>query len=224
MADRMLTRDQEKLVEKWMPLARGVVAKQVGGDKAEQWSRALWALTKFARLYDPAKGYSEQALATRALSSAMIDCHRAAARHAGTVELKDHHLSDTEPALSPPPPEWTPPEDEPERKIRAPGMSPRSIQTRAKEQGWNRPQGRPRVLDAQSLLRLLNSNPRIKTAALARSLGVRRTIFYNCPENRRLLARCRELARVRIFCHGTQPDRATQAGHGQSKGTAPRWG
>lgn len=223
---RLLTPVQELLVKKWMPLAYGIVNKQVGGDKAEQLSRALWALTKFARLYDASKGYSEQALATRAIGSAMIDCHRAAARHLGNVELKDHHLSDTEQPLAPPPPKWEPPADEPDRKVRAAGQSARSLHARAKEQGWARRQGRPRALDGQSLLRILDTDPHISTTALALSLGVHRNLFHRCSENRKLLARCRELACVRIFGHGgtrKAGDRATSAGQTARPAAAQVW-
>lgn len=221
----LLTPAQEKLVKKWIPLAYGIVAKQVGGDRAEQLSRALWGLAKFARRYDPARGYSEQALATRAVRTAMIDCHRAAARHLNNVELQDHHLGAmAQGEQLEPPPKWTPPPDAAESRVRAPGLSRRSIQRRAKEQGWARPRGGQPRLDGQSLLRILDKHPRLSTTALARSLGVHRNIFHRCSANRQLLARCRELAKVRIFGHVETRDRASTPHKGPGTSAAQSWG
>lgn len=217
-APQLLTREQEQLVKKWIPLARGIVNKQVGGDKAEQLSRALWALAKAARSFDPSRKITFQALATCAIKRALIDCHRAAARHAGAVELKDHHIGNAGPA-----PKWTPPPDPKERRIRAPGLSSRSIRRRAAEQGWSRPRGRGRILDGEALLRILTPNPKIPTTQLARALGVSRFLFYRCAENGQLLARMRELATVRIFGHGATPDRTATGSQSPSSAPAPIW-
>lgn len=220
---RMLTREQERLVERWMPLARSMVAKCEGGDKAEQLSKAMWGLKKAAQAFDPQRRYTFQALATRAIATGLIDCHRAQKRHAGNVELEEHHMGQApEDELLPPAKAWTPPPDPQERRIRAPGLSSRSIRRRAKEQGWARPRGRGRALDGQALLRVLQPNPRISTAQLARALGLhRRTLSRG--KNGQLLARMRELARVRIFDHDETRNRTAAQGEGPRAASAPRW-
>jgi hypothetical protein len=65
-------------------------------------------------------------------------------------------------------------------------MGKRSLQMRAKEQGYARPRGRPRVLDDATVLKLLFAG---KTSAEAmRALGVsRETIRRICQFNRKLI-------------------------------------
>lgn len=224
-APRLLTPAQELLVAKWMPLARKLVAKCEGAtDPDELLSKAMWGLCKFARLYDPSRGYSEQALATRAIGTGLLDAHRSAKRHLANVELEDHHLGQApEQELLPPARAWISPPDPVERRVRAAGMSERSLQTRAREQGYGRPQGRPQALDGQSLLRILDSDPRIKTAELARRLGLSDRMF-RAEQNRKLLARCREMARRAYIGHVQATDRTPGQGKSPSIGAAQSWG
>ncbi len=222
----MLTKAQDALVAKWMPLARKLVAKCETGDKADQLSYAMWGLAKFARRFDPTKGYSEMALASRAIGTGLIDCHRAAKRHAGNVELQDHHLGAmAQGELLPPPPKWTPPPDPNQRRrTREPGQSERTRQRMAKRAGNAARPGRGRALDGPALLMILTANRNISTAELARSLGVHRNTLTNRPQNRQLLARCRQHAAARIFDHAKVSSRAPRPGQAPRAAAPPRWG
>lgn len=193
-----LTKEQSALAGRWIPLARKIVAKHATSatEFTEMFSAAQWALCKAARSYDAAKGYTFQALATRAITNACIDEHRR--RKHCHVELKEHHVGSLEPAKP-----WTPPSAPEERRIRPPGMSARSIRRRAKEQGWERPRGRPPALDTQALARALACGKYQSVRELAAALGLhRRTLSRG--KNGQLLRRLSSALGVRIFGNAKQ--------------------
>ena len=175
-----LTPAQQKWAAQYLPLARGLAKKYKFDDVTVFYE----AICKAARGYDESKGYTFRALLTRACHNAAIDMWRKKADPL-VVGCKPEQLevSEVQPIVNT---SWTPPPDMPERKIRAPGMGKRSLQMRAREQGWGRPRGRPRVLDDATVLKLLFAG---RTSAEAmRALGVsRETIRKICQTNRKTL-------------------------------------
>lgn len=92
--DEPLTKEQSELAARWMPLLHGIVAKhaQDRGDRNELASRCHQALLRAARTYDPAKGYTFRAYATRILNNAVIDERRALTRRRELIGLDDWKL------------------------------------------------------------------------------------------------------------------------------------
>lgn len=214
-----LTKPQQELAARWLPLARKVAAKH-GVDLGV----TLEGLCKAARGYKPESGWTFQALATRVLTNAAIDELRKK-RH---VELLPFEESLHSPAqghanilgeaegLPEPVRPWTPPPDPVKRKPRRVGTSARSVRRRAAAAGQARPAGRPAVLDPCALYRVLVARPGITNRALAEALGLHRNTLRGGTKNGHLLCRLRVLARVRIFGNGKTPDRAPPAGAGPS--------
>lgn len=89
--DVPLTKEQSDLAARWMPLLHGIVAKhaQDRGDRNELVSRLQQALLRAARTYDPVKGYTFRAYATRILTNAVIDERRALTRRRELIGLDD---------------------------------------------------------------------------------------------------------------------------------------
>lgn len=214
-----LTEQQQALAARWVPLARKVAAHH-GVDLGV----TLEAVCRAARGYDTSRGWTMQAWATRILTNACIDelrkkrhiellpfdesLHSAAA---GCTDIMGERDSLPEPVRP-----WTPPPDVPERKLRPPGTSARSVRRRAAAAGQARPIGRPAVLDPRALYRVLVARPGIANRALAEALGLHRNTLRRGTKNGQLLRRLRVLARVRIFGNGKTPDRAPPAGAGPS--------
>jgi len=199
MANREpLTPAQQKWAAQYLPLARGLAKKYKFDDVTVFYE----AICKAARGYDQSKGYTFRALLTRACHNAAIDMWRKKADPL-VVGCKPEQLevSEVQPIVNT---SWTPPPDVPDRKIRAPGMGKRSLQMRAREQGWGRPRGRPRVLDDATVLKLLFAG---RTSAEAmRALGVsRETIRKICQTNRKTLKVLRS-SRKRIDKRGQMAD------------------
>ena len=175
-----LTPAQQKWAAQYLPLARSLAKKYKFDDVTVFYE----AICKAARGYDESKGYTFRALLTRACHNAAIDMWRKKADPL-VVGCKPEQLevSEVQPIVNI---SWTPPPDVPEPKIRAPGMSVRSIQRRAKEQGWAARPGRPRVLDDATVLKLLLAGK--SQADARRALGVcRETIRSRCLKTRQTL-------------------------------------
>ena len=175
-----LTPAQQKWAAQYLPLARSLAKKYKFDDVTVFYE----AICKAARGYDESKGYTFRALLTRACHNAAIDMWRKKADPL-VVGCKPEQLevSEVQPIVNT---SWTPPPDAPERKIRAPGMSVRSIQRRAKEQGWAAKPGRPRVLDDATVLKLLLAGK--SQADAQRALGVCvRTVRDRCAKTRQTL-------------------------------------
>ncbi len=174
-----LTKEQAAWAVQYLPLARSLARKHKFDDQTVFYE----VICKAARSYDLTKKISFQALLTRSCANAAIDIWRKGPDRL-VVGVKPELLDIAEIAV--PVNDWTPPPDAPERKIRAPGMGKRSLQMRAREQGWGRPRGRPRVLDDATVLKLLFAG---RTSAEAmRALGVsRETIRKICQFNRKLI-------------------------------------
>lgn len=178
-----LTQEQAAWAVQYLPLARSLARKH----KFEDQTVFYEVICKAARSYDLTKKISFQALLTRSCANAAIDIWRKGPDRL-VVGVKAELLDVAEIAV--PVNDWTPPEDEPERKIRAPGMGERSIQRRAKEQGWSLKQGRPRVLDDATVIKLLMAGKSVSDAQ--RALGVSHdTIRRICRKNRQTLNRLR---------------------------------
>jgi DNA-directed RNA polymerase specialized sigma24 family protein len=181
MANREpLTPAQQKWAAQYLPLARSLAKKYKFDDVTVFYE----AICKAARGYDESKGYTFRALLTRACHNAAIDMWRKKADPL-VVGCKPEQLevSEVQPIVNT---SWMPPPDVPERKIRAPGMSVRSIQRRAKEQGWAAKPGRPRVLDDATVLKLLLAGK--SQADAQRALGVCvRTVRDRCAKTRQTL-------------------------------------
>jgi DNA-directed RNA polymerase specialized sigma24 family protein len=199
MANREpLTPAQQKWAAQYLPLARGLAKKYKFDDVTVFYE----AICKAARGYDESKGYTFRALLTRACRNAAIDMWRKKADPL-VVGCKPEQLevSEVQPIVNT---SWTPPPDVPERKIRAPGMSVRSIQRRAKEQGWAAKPGRPRVLDDATVLKLLLAGK--SQADAQRALGVCvRTVRDRCAKTRQTLKVLRS-SRKRIDKRGQMAD------------------
>ncbi len=192
-----LTKEQAAWAVQYLPLARSLARKH----KFEDQTVFYEVICKAARSYDLTKKISFQALLTRSCANAAIDIWRKGPDRL-VVGVKPELLDVAEIAV--PINDWTPPEDLPERKIRAPGMGKRSLQMRAREQGWGRPRGRPRVLDDATVLKLLFAG---RTSAEAmRALGVsRETIRKICQTNRKTLKVLRS-SRKKIDKRGQMAD------------------
>ena len=193
-----LTPAQQKWAAQYLPLARGLAKKYKFDDVTVFYE----AICKAARGYDESKGYTFRALLTRACHNAAIDMWRKKAVPL-VVGCKPEQLevSEVQPIVNT---SWTPPPDVPERKIRAPGMSVRSIQRRAKEQGWAARPGRPRVLDDATVLKLLLAGK--SQADAQRALGVCvRTVRDRCAKTRQTLKVLRS-SRKRIDKRGQMAD------------------
>jgi len=177
-----LTTEQAAWAAQYLPLARSLARKH----KFEDQTVFYEVICKAARSYDLTKKISFQALLTRSCANAAIDIWRKKDRL--VVGVKPELLDIAEIAV--PVNDWTPPPDAPERKIRAPGMGERSIQRRAKEQGWAAKRGRPRVLDDATAIKLLMAGKSLSAAQ--RALGVSRdTIRRICLKNRQTIKRVR---------------------------------
>lgn len=173
-----LTTEQAAWAVQYLPLARSLARKHKFDDQTVFYE----VICKAARSYDLSKKISFQALLTRSCANAAIDIWRKKDRL--VVGVKPELLDIAEIAV--PVNDWTPPPDAPERKIRAPGMGERSIQRRAKEQGWASKQGRPRVLDDATIIKLLMAGKSVSAAQ--RALGVSRdTIRRICLKNRQTI-------------------------------------
>jgi DNA-directed RNA polymerase specialized sigma24 family protein len=178
-----LTPAQQKWAAQYLPLARGLAKKYKFDDVTVFYE----VICKAARSYDLSKKISFQALLTRSCANAAIDIWRKGPDRL-VVGVKPELLDVAEIAV--PVNDWTPPPDVAERKIRAPGMGERSIQRRAKEQGWASKQGRPRVLDDATVIKLLMAGKSVSDAQ--RALGVSRdTIRRICLKNRQTLKQLR---------------------------------
>lgn len=94
MNDAPLTEDQRQLAAKWMPLLYKIVheSAQNQTERDDLISRLQAALLRAARKFDPAKGYTFQAYATRILKNAVIDEHRYKLRSRLQVGLDAEHL------------------------------------------------------------------------------------------------------------------------------------
>ena len=175
-----LTPAQQKWAAQYLPLARSLAKKY----KFDDITVFYEAICKAARGYDESKGYTFRALLTRACHNAAIDMWRKKADPL-VVGCKPEQLevSEVQPIVNT---SWTPPPDAPERKIRAPGMGKRSLQMRAREQGWGRPRGRPRVLDDATVIKMLLAGK--SQADAQRGFGVSiRTLRRMCAKNRKTL-------------------------------------
>jgi len=192
-----LTKEQAAWAVQYLPLARSLARKH----KFEDQTVFYEVICKAARSYDLSKKISFQALLTRSCANAAIDIWRKGPDRL-VVGVKPELLDISE--IAAPVSDWTPPLDVSERKIRAPGMGKRSLQMRAKEQGYARPRGRPRVLDDATVLKLLFAG---RTSAEAmRALGVsRETIRKICQTNRKTLEVLRS-SRKRIDKRGQMAD------------------
>jgi len=178
-----LTKEQAAWAVQYLPLARSLVRKH----KFEDQTVFYEVICKAARSYDLSKKISFQTLLTRSCANAAIDIWRKGPDRL-VVGVKPELLDISE--IAAPVNDWTPPEDAPERKIRAPGMGKRSIQRRAKEQGWASNKGRPRVLDDATIIKLLMAGKSVSDAQ--RALGVSRdTIRRICLKNRQTLKQMR---------------------------------
>jgi len=178
-----LTKEQAAWAVQYLPLARSLARKH----KFEDQTVFYEVICKAARSYDLSKKISFQALLTRSCANAAIDIWRKGPDRL-VVGVKPELLDVAEIAI--PVNGWTPPDDAPERKIRAPGMGERSIQRRAKEQGWASNKGRPRVLDDATIIKLLMAGKSVSDAQ--RALGVSRdTIRRICLKNRQTLKQLR---------------------------------
>ena len=174
-----LTKEQAAWAVQYLPLARSLAKKYKFDDVTVFYE----VICKAARSYDLSKKISFQALLTRSCANAAIDIWRKGPDRL-VVGVKPELLDVAEIAV--PVNDWTPPPDEPDRKIREPGMGKRSLQMRAREQGWGRPRGRPRVLDDATVLKLLLVGR--TSAEVMRALGVsRETIRRICQFNRKLI-------------------------------------
>jgi DNA-directed RNA polymerase specialized sigma24 family protein len=174
-----LTKEQAAWAVQYLPLARSLARKHKFDDQTVFYE----VICKAARSYDLSKKISFQALLTRSCANAAIDIWRKGPDRL-VVGVKPELLDVAKIAV--PVNDWTPPEELPERKIRAPGMGKRSLQMRAKEQGYARPRGRPRVLDDATVLKLLLVGR--TSAEVMRALGVsRETIRTICANNRKLI-------------------------------------
>lgn len=93
-AEVPLTEEQRQLAAKWMGLVHKIVAlhAQSAADRAELYSRLQLALLRAARTYQPEKGFTFQAYATRILSNAVIDERRATGRRREVLGLSDQYL------------------------------------------------------------------------------------------------------------------------------------
>ncbi len=89
-----LTEDQRQLAAKWMPLLYKIVheSAQNQTERDDLISRLQAALLRAARKFDPAKGYTFQAYATRILKNAVIDEHRYKLRSRIQVGFDAEHL------------------------------------------------------------------------------------------------------------------------------------
>ena len=184
-----LTKEQAAWAVQYLPLARSLARKHKFDDQTVFYE----VICKAARSYDLTKKISFQALLTRSCANAAIDIWRKGPDRL-VVGVKPELLDVAEIAV--PVNDWTPPPDVPARKIRAPGMSVRSIQRRAKEQGWAAKPGRPRVLDDATVLKLLLAGK--SQADACRALGVcRETIRSRCLKNRQTIKALRS-SRKRI--------------------------
>jgi len=178
-----LTKEQAAWAVQYLPLARSLARKH----KIEDQTVFYEVICKAARSYDLTKKISFQALLTRSCANAAIDIWRKGPDRL-IVGVKPELLDVAE--IAAPVNDWTPPPDVPEKRIRAPGMSVRSIQRRAKEQGWAAKPGRPRVLDDATVLKLLLAGK--SQADAQRALGVSRdTIRRICLKNRQTLKQMR---------------------------------
>jgi len=198
MANREpLTPAQQKWAAQYLPLARGLAKKYKFDDQTVFYE----VICKAARSYDLSKKISFQALLTRSCANAAIDIWRKGPDRL-VVGVKPELLDISE--IAAPVNDWTPPPDVPERKIRAPGMGKRSLQMRAREQGWGRPRGRPRVLDDATVLKLLLAGK--SQADAQRALGVCvRTVRDRCAKTRQTLKVLRS-SRKRIDKRGQMAD------------------
>ena len=178
-----LTKEQAAWAVQYLPLARSLAKKHKFDDQTVFYE----TICKAARSYDLTKKLSFQALLTRSCANAAIDIWRKGPDRL-VVGVKPELLDVAE--ITVPVNDWTPPPDVAERKIRAPGMGERSIQRRAKEQGWASKQGRPRVLDDATIIKLLMAGKSVSDAQ--RALGVSRdTIRRICLKNRQTIKRVR---------------------------------
>lgn len=174
-----LTKEQAAWAVQYLPLARSLARKH----KFEDQTVFYEVICKAARSYDLTKKISFQALLTRSCANAAIDIWRKGPDRL-VVGVKAELLDVAEIAV--PVNDWTPPEELPERKIRAPGMGKRSLQMRAREQGWGRPRGRPRVLDDATVIKMLLAGK--SQADAQRGFGVSiRTLRRMCAKNRKTL-------------------------------------
>jgi len=174
-----LTKEQAAWAAQYLPLARSLARKH----KFEDQTVFYEVICKAARSYDLSKKISFQALLTRSCANAAIDIWRKGPDRL-VVGVKAELLDVAEIAV--PVNDWTPPEELPERKIRAPGMGKRSLQMRAREQGWGRPRGRPRVLDDATVIKMLLAGK--SQADAQRGFGVSiRTLRRMCAKNRKTL-------------------------------------
>lgn len=94
MNDEPLTDDQRQLAAKWMPLLYKIVheSAQNQTERDDLISRLQAALLRAARKFDPAKGYTFQAYATRILKNAVIDEHRYKLRSRLQIGFDADHL------------------------------------------------------------------------------------------------------------------------------------
>ena len=94
MNDEPLTEDQRQLAAKWMPLLYKIVheSAQNQTERDDLISRLQAALLRAARKFDPAKGYTFQAYATRILKNAVIDEHRYKLRSRLQMGFDAEHL------------------------------------------------------------------------------------------------------------------------------------
>lgn len=221
-----LTTEQSALASKWLPLCHKIAA-EFGQDTDVTFE----AICRAARGFDPSRGWTFQAFATRILKNACVDelrkkrhvellpfeesLHSAAA---GCADILGERDSLPEPVRP-----WTPPPDPVERPPRPAGTSRRSVQRRARAEGKAAPRGRPGVLTDRVLAAVLSARPGITTAALAEALGVSPRTLQRYDKNRQSLRRLRRGGAARIFGNGATPDRAAQAGDGASAPAAPRW-
>jgi len=174
-----LTTEQAAWAVQYLPLARSLARKH----KFEDQTVFYEVICKAARSYDLTKKISFQALLTRSCANAAIDIWRKGPDRL-VVGVKPELLDVAKIAV--PVNDWTPPPDAPERKIRAPGMGKRSLQMRAREQGWGRPRGRPRVLDDATVIKMLLAGK--SQADAQRGFGVSiRTLRRMCAKNRKTL-------------------------------------
>lgn len=192
-----LTKEQAAWAVQYLPLARSLATKYKFDDQTVFYE----VICKAARSYDLTRKLTFRALLTRACHNAAIDIWRKGPDR--LVVGIDPGLLDVA-EIAAPVNDWTPPPDEPERKIRAPGMGERSLQRRAKEQGWAAKPGRPRVLDDATVLKLLLAGK--SQADARRALGVcRETIRSRCLKTRQTLKVLRA-SRKRIDKRGQMAD------------------
>ena len=190
-----LTEEQRALAGRWVPLTQRL-ASELGTtpqEKADLFAEFQLVLMRCARGFDPARGFTMQALVTRACYNARVSFHRKQKTRAEVGLLDSHIERDAIPVVKRKPDPEAPPEKPPTARelakqaalsalkdgslyrvarTRAAAhlqVSMRQIYRWAESAGIRRPCGRPR---------LLRCAPSGNADAAARSCGVHRSTIF----------------------------------------------